>query len=145
MASFARSLQVPYGPEKMFDLVDRIEDYPEFLPWCVGSDVVRGNGTDVEATLHLKRGPISHRFTTANRHDRDGMRIDVRLARGPLSSLAGTWRFTERPGGSEISFEIDYAFSSRAMDKLLGPLFATVYERMVDAFGKRADEVYGKR
>ena len=145
MASFARRLSVPYEPEKMFDLVDRVEDYPQFLPWCVASEVMRGDGIDLEATLHLRRGPVGHKFTTANRHDRKCMRIDVRLARGPLSSLVGAWTFNRSGGGCMIEFTIDYAFSSRALDRLLGPLFATVYDRMVDAFGKRADEVYGDK
>ena len=144
MASFNRSLHVPYEPAEMFDLVDRVEDYAEFLPWCVGTEVVRGDGNKVEATLRLRRGIVSYQFTTANIHDRDKLQIDVRLARGPLSFLVGTWNFTNaNDGGCVVGFSIDYAFSSRALGKLLGPLFAVVYERMVDAFGKRADEVYG--
>ena len=144
MASFTRTLQVPYSPGSMFALVDRVEDYPQFLPWCSEASVERYANNEILATLVLRRGGLQHRFSTTNHHDREALCINVRLARGPLSFLRGRWSFHDnRSGGCEVRFVIDYAFANRLLDRLLGPLFATVYERMVDAFAKRADDVYG--
>ncbi|MBF2734845.1 MAG: type II toxin-antitoxin system RatA family toxin [Betaproteobacteria bacterium AqS2] len=144
MASFARELRVPYAPEEMFDLVDDVDSYPQFLPWCVAA-AARRDGADIEATLTLERGPLRHSFTTRNRHDREALRIEVGLLRGPLRDLKGTWRFIQEDAGCLVSFEIDYRFANRALDMLLGPLFARVYEHMVTAFAQRAVEVYGPR
>lgn len=144
MASFARELRVPYAPGEMFDLVDDVDSYPQFLPWCVAA-AARRDGMDVDATLTLERGPLRRSFTTRNRHDRAALRIEVGLLRGPLRDLRGTWRFAPADAGCLISFEIDYRFANRALDLLLGPLFARVYERMVTAFAQRAAAVYGPR
>ena len=144
MASFARSLEVPYTPQQMFALVEDIESYPEFLPWCVASTTDRTHGEQVYATLKLARGPLRYSFATYNKHDKSNCRIEVRLARGPLKTLQGLWRFIPVNEHCKIEFEISYAFSNRVLEHLLDPLFALVYERMVDAFAARADNVYGQ-
>lgn len=145
MASFARELRVPHAPDRMFGLVDDIESYPQFLPWCAAATVRRdAEGDGLEATLTLARGPLRYSFATRNRHDREALRIKVGLLRGPLRHLRGNWSFEEDGAGCMVRFAIDYDFESRALEIMLGPLFERVYERMVSAFAQRADEVYGR-
>lgn len=144
MASFNRVLEVPYSPTQMFALVDRVEDYPDYLPWCAGVQVERLDNFEVLATLHLQRGALHHGFTTHNRHDPDALQINVQLAKGPLSFLRGQWRFMPLAGGGcRIEFEIDYEFPNRLLNTLLSPVFAAVYGRMIDAFVVRAAQVHG--
>ena len=143
MASFNRELEVKYTPIQMYELVDDIDSYPKFLPWCVGSSVKKLDDKYQEATLVLEKGLLKHEFTTLNEHNRDGLIINVSLAKGPLKHLKGKWHFTEdNKGGCVIKFQIDYSFANRVLNKLLGPLFAGVYEHMVTAFAKRAEEIY---
>lgn len=144
MASFNRALEVPYTPTQMYTLVDRIEDYPGYVPWCTGAEV-RRDGQTVLATLHLQYKNLTHSFTTRNHHDADNKVIKVKLAQGPLSLLHGEWRFLETAGGGcRIEFEIDYEFSNRLLTTILSPMFAAVYGRMIDAFAAQADKIYAK-
>lgn len=146
MASFARQLTVGYTPQQMYELVDDIDSYPEFLPWCESARVSRAAAGKVEASLGLRKGPLAHSFTTANVHDAKALTIAVRLKRGPLHSLVGKWHFAAaKDDGCTVRFEIRYQFANRILEHMLGPLFAHVYENMVEAFAKRARQVYGRR
>lgn len=129
----------------MFALVDRVEDYPQYVPWCVGSEVSRDDASpQLLATLHLQYGTLRHSFTTQNEHDATAEIIRVKLARGPLSFLHGEWRFLAHgEGGCRIEFEIDYEFSNRILTALLSPMFAAVYDRMIHAFAQQSHKVYG--
>ena len=132
-----------YTPQQMYELVGDVASYPEFLPWCEHSDVVKTGKNRVEATLHVRKGPLSHSFSTLNIHDHDARTITFCLSRGPLHTLVGQWTFDEEEqGGCLVGFAIHYRFSTRLLEFMLGPLFTHVYESMVDAFVKRAHDIY---
>ncbi len=143
MRSAKRSALVPYTPMQMWTLVDEAEHYPEFLPWCSAATVHHREPTLVEGTLELRRGGIRRSFRTRNTQV-PGEYIDIELVDGPFRSLEGRWAFAPvGDAGSRIEFEIHFEFESRVLDSLLGPFFEDTLNSIVDAFTRRADEVYG--
>ncbi len=142
MARVEKSVLVAHPPERMFELVDRVEDYPAFLPWCGGTELKMRDETRTVATIHIAYMGIRQRFTTENlkTYPRE-MRIT--LQDGPFSELEGDWLFL--PLGDDackIEFRLQYAFSSRVLETILAPVFSHITNTFVDAFVRRADEVY---
>jgi ribosome-associated toxin RatA of RatAB toxin-antitoxin module len=128
----------------MFALVDDIEAYPRFLPWCRRSRVLSRNEDEVRATLELSKGGVEKAFTTCNRNQRDKM-IEIRLLDGPFKRLDGYWRFDALgEEGCKISLDLEFEFASRMLDLVVGPVFSQVANSLVDAFMKRAVDVYGR-
>jgi ribosome-associated toxin RatA of RatAB toxin-antitoxin module len=151
MKHVKKSVLLWYSPREMADLVRRVEDYPEFLPWCERAEVLERHDDGVTARLHLSYAGVRHSFTTRNRHDAD-KRVVVRLVDGPFSELDGTWGFTPLtlPGSDEenackIEFDLRYAFSSRALELVVSPVFDRIADTFVDRFVVRAEQVYGPR
>lgn len=129
----------------MFRLVDDIDSYAGFLPWCARSEVLSRTDTVVEATLELHRGPISKTFTTRNTH-RTPDAIEIALVGGPFRHLEGGWRF--RPlgdAGSKVTLQLEFEFESRAVDAVFGAFFEETCNSLVDAFTARAADVFGPR
>ena len=126
-------------------LVDEVETYPDFLPWCLGTTIHERNRDYVEASLVLQKGALSHEFTTRNsRSEFD--RLDIALIGGPFRHLDGGWSFMELGGqGSKVMLKLDFAFESRLVDLMFGSFFEETCNSLVDAFTRRAVEVYGKR
>ena len=142
MKSIARSAIVEHAATEMYALVDDIEAYPRFLPWCLEARVEQ-TGARKRATLTAGLGGIRQSFTTEN-ENQPGRSIDLRLVEGPFRQFNAAWRFT--PLGEhacQIEFSMRYQFSSRALAKLLEPLFHQIADTTVDAFTRRADELYG--
>lgn len=138
-----RSVTVPYSVTKMYDLVNTIEDYPKFLPWCRSSEIHHRNEDEVKATLTLGHGAIQKSFTTCNLLQA-GKMIEMRLVSGPFKQLLGFWRFTELANdGCQIDFDLEFEFSNKLMAMAFGAVFQQVAHTLVDAFCKRADELYG--
>ncbi len=129
----------------MFVLVDDVESYPKFLPWCNDAAVNKRTADTVEATLELHKGAISNHFTTLNtRHEFD--KIELALIGGPFRVLQGGWRFTEiRDEGCKVALELDFEFESLFVDMMFGAFFEETCNALVDAFTKRAREVFGAR
>jgi len=129
----------------MFDLVADIESYPCFLPWCARAQVHQRGVDIVEATLQMAKGPLRKSLTTRNRmHSPE--RIEMGLLRGPFSRLHGVWRFEPAPeGGARVSLGMEFDIDSMILRRTLGPLFGEIANSMVDAFGRRAREIYGER
>lgn len=145
MRKVNRSALVPYSAQEMFGLVDDIESYPEFLPWCSQASVDERVGDTVIATLELHKGAMRRRFTTRNTRSEHNA-IDIALVGGPFRRLAGGWRFRELgDGGSKVSLELEFAFDSKLVDMAFGPFFEDTCNSLVDAFTRRAVEVYGGR
>ncbi len=145
MRRINRSAIVPYSAEQMFALVADIESYPSFLPWCNDARIERRDGRDVEATLEIKRGGIGKSFRTRNSLDPPES-IALQLVEGPFRTLAGAWTFSPLGvDGSKVSLELSFAFESRLTDLLLGSVFEEICNSLVDAFTRRAHEMYGKR
>ena len=127
----------------MFQLVADIERYPRFLPWCRSAKVHARTPTEVTASLEIARGPFRKSFTTRNRMV-DSERIDIELVDGPFSRLDGRWRFRGvAPRGCKVGFEMQFEVSNRILARVLAPLFEEIARTMVDAFSRRAHEVFG--
>ena len=143
LQSVSRSALVPYAASEMYALVADVEKYPGFLPWCRVARV-RGPGPDtVEASLEIGRGPIRKTFTTRNVMTRDS-RIDIGLIDGPFKHLQGCWQFTALDGaGSRIVLDLEFELSNAVLRRTLGPIFSEIANTMVDAFCRRAKELYG--
>ena len=141
--SVSRSALVPYAASEMFALVADIEKYPGFLPWCREARIrVPGEDT-VEASLEIGRGPIRKTFTTRNVMTQ-GTRIDIGLIDGPFKYLQGCWKFLALDGdGCRIVLDLEYELSNAVLRHTLGPLFSEIANSLVDAFCRRAQELYG--
>lgn len=139
----------------MFDLVERAEDYPQFLPWCGGAEVVREQGQELTATLLIDYHGIKRSFSTRNRHQPPAAavggdaaagapgRIDIVLKDGPFAHLEGHWLFIPlAEGACRVEFSLDYAFASAMLGTVLAPVFGKISANFVDAFVKRAEEIY---
>jgi ribosome-associated toxin RatA of RatAB toxin-antitoxin module len=141
MKEISRSAIVEHSAAEMYALVDDIESYPGFLPWCQEARVENIGGKK-RATLVAGLGAIKQSFTTLN-DNQPGQSIDMRLVTGPFKHFAAGWRFVplaER--ACQIEFSLRYEFASRALAKLLEPLFDHIADTMVDAFKRRADELH---
>ena len=142
MKRIERSALVEHSAADMFALVDDIESYPRFLPWCAAV-VVEPAGDRKRATLTAALHGLRQSFTTLN-ENHPPQSIDMRLEKGPFRHFNAAWRFaplSER--ACEIRFTMEYEFASRALGRLLVPLFDRIADTMVDAFTRRAEEVYG--
>ena len=127
----------------MFDLVADIARYPEFLNWCGGTQIIEDSGTEVIASITIDFKGIHKTFTTRN-HMQPGRAINVSLVDGPFSDLRGTWRFTPlEDSASKVEFEMEFSFSNRIIEKLVGPVFAHIANHQVDAFLQRAKTIHG--
>ena len=145
MESIDRSALVPYTPHEMFVLVTDAAAYPQFLPWCCGAEVLSYEHDEMVARLDFSVGGVSKSFTTRNGHQAD-FEVSIQLVDGPFSQLDGRWRF-EPLGeqGCKISLFLEYDFSSKIVSMVVGPVFSQIANSLVDAFQKRAAEVYGER
>lgn len=145
MTAISKSALVPYSPAEMFALVDDIEAYPQFLPWCSAARVLERSVDEVRATLELSKGGVEKAFTTCNRIQHDKM-IEMRLVEGPFRHLEGFWRFAPLGNdGCKVSLDMEFDFASRMLGMVVGPVFSQVANSLVDSFQQRAVDVYGKR
>ena len=142
MKRIARSAIVEHSAAEMYALVDGIEAYPEFLPWCAQAVVHERKPGAARATLTVGLHGLRHSFTTQN-ENRPGEAIVMRLVQGPFRRFHGEWRFV--PLGEHacrIEFRLEYEFSSRTLGRLLAPLFDGIADSMVEAFVRRAAELH---
>ena len=129
----------------MFRLVDDVNSYSEFLPWCSRSEVLNRSTESVDATLELHKGAVSKSFTTRNTL-RENEAIDLALLGGPFRHLAGGWKFQALgDAGSKVVLELEFEFESRVADLMFGAFFEETCNSLVDAFTSRATDVYGQR
>lgn len=143
MPEVNRSVLVNHKPEQMFALVDDVERYPEFLPWCGGARVSFRDDARTRATIEIRYRGIKQGFTTENTK-RPPSEMDIQLVEGPFRELDGQWRFTALgEGACKVEFRLRYEFSSRLLARLLGPVFEFIANSFVEAFVKRAERIYG--
>lgn len=143
MTSVKKSRLVDYSCEQMFALVDNVEQYAEFLPYCTESIVHFRNPEEVQATLVIALAGFNKSFTTRN-HLQANKMIEIRLVDGPFSHLEGFWRFDPvEEGKCSISFDLEFEFAGYLVSTLIGPVFEQVANKMVDAFCDRATQLYG--
>lgn len=126
----------------MFALVEQVENYPQFLPWCGGVRVAERTGQDLTATLSINYHGIKQQFTTKNTNQPPHL-MQMKLVDGPFRQLSGCWKFTElRADACKIEFDLNYEFSSKLLEHLIGPVFGKIANSFVDSFCARAEVLY---
>lgn len=145
MHTLKRSAIVPYSAAQMFALVDHIEDYPKFLPWCSHSEIISRTAEEVTATLEINWKGIHKKFTTRNRLI-PPTKMDINLINGPLQHMEGIWEFIPlNESACKVVLDLDFAFTGSIIDKLFQPVFQHIANTLVEAFCKRAVELYGEK
>lgn len=143
MTMVKKSRTVAHSCAQMYELVNAVELYAEFLPYCSQSIVHHRDADEVQATLTIGAAGMSKSFTTRNRLQENKM-IEIRLVDGPFSHLEGFWRFDETADlGCKVSFDLEFEFAGRMFSMLLGPIFEQITDKMVDSFCDRAEDIYG--
>ena len=127
----------------MFDLVADVAKYPEFMPWCGGAQVLRQDEHGMEASITISIAGVRQTFSTRNEHDYPRL-ITFNLVNGPFSQLTGTWEFHElAQDACKVGYTMEYAFSSRTLEAVVGPIFNRIATSFIDSFTQRAQALYG--
>jgi len=146
MKTIHKSVLLWHSAAEMFALVTDIEQYPRFLPWCDHGEVMEQTDDGMVARVGMAISGLRQSFTTRNTHEAD-RKVLMELVDGPFSRLDGVWLFTPLGDGSQrackVDFQLSYGFSSTTLAALVGPVFDKIAGNLVDAFVKRADQVYG--
>lgn len=126
----------------MYGLVEDIESYPLFLPWCSGTEVHQRDECSTVATIHVDYRGLRQQFTTENTKQ-PGVSIAMRLVRGPFKQLEGVWSFTSlSPEASKVQLRLSYKLANPLLERLGGPVFNYIANTFVDAFVHRADSLH---
>lgn len=134
---------VRHSAQEMFDLVADVEGYPKFLPWCHSTELLSRSDNELCGRIEVARLGVRQKFSTCNRIDPPN-RMQIDLIDGPFRKLTGAWTFSAlRADACKVELELEFEFSGRLIDKAFGSVFGQIANSLVDAFCKRADEVYG--
>ena len=145
MRKISRSAIVPYSNRQMYTLVEDVESYPDFLPWCSAATLHWRDGDELEGSVEMNRAGLKRRFRTRNRMRQDEA-IELTLVEGPFSHLSGTWGFKALgEAGCKVSLDVEFEVRSRTTDRLLGRYFEEICNSLVDAFVRRAEQMYSDR
>ena len=146
MSHIKRNALVHYSPAEMYALVNDITAYPEFLPWCKSSKVISQSDTEMMASVEIAKGALNRTFTTKNTLQKNS-RIEIALVDGPFKTLHGAWTFHPLKHDEACKIELDlvFQFDSGLMSIAARPVFTQIANSLVDAFSKRAVQVYGER
>lgn len=145
MALVEKSVLVEYSAAQMYALVADVPAYPDFLPWCGGSEILKSEPGLTRAAIVIDFRGIRQRFSTENRLDPPRL-IQMTLLDGPFRQLDGSWRFKALgENACKIEFRLHYEFSSKLLEKIVGPVFNYIASTFVEAFVKRARQLYGER
>lgn len=142
MTMIKRDANVSYSPFQMFELVNKVEDYPHFVPWCKSVNVLSRTADEIHAKLEFARGGLQKSFTTCNRLQKNKI-IQIKLLDGPFHHLEGFWQFEAIPEGCHISLDLEFEFSNKLVGMMFSPVFHPVANALVDVFCQRAKHVYG--
>ncbi len=153
MKTVHKSVLIWYSAQEMYALVTDVAKYPEFLPWCDRSRVIEQDASGMTAEVGLSLGGLRQSFTTRNTHV-PGREVRLKLVDGPFSQLDGVWTFTPvgAPAAADgkdaeracrVNLDLSYGFDSFALSALVGPVFDKIANSLVEAFVKRAEQVYG--
>ena len=143
MAVVEKSVLIERTALQMFELVDRVEDYPKFLPWCGGTELLERTESKTAARIHISYHGLKAHFATENAKEVPNW-MNIALREGPFRKMDGRWKFT--PLGEtacKIDFRLQYEFSSKILEKALGPVFHHIANTFVESFVKRAQQIYG--
>jgi ribosome-associated toxin RatA of RatAB toxin-antitoxin module len=142
MRQVTKTVLVPYAASEMYELVDRVELYPAFLPWCGGSRVLAERADGKTARIDIDYAGVHAHFTTDNRN-RAGESIVITLRDGPFRHLHGEWQFWAlAPDGCKVALALAYEFATPLLERAVGPVFNHIANTFIEAFVRRADAVY---
>lgn len=146
MKTVSKSVLLWYSAQEMYRLVTGVDQYPQFLPWCDQARVLGVDDTGMTAEVGISFGGIRQSFTTRNTHTED-RQVMVALVKGPFSRLDGVWNFVPLGDGTQracrVELNLNYGFDNKTLGRLVGPVFDRIASSLVDAFVKRAAQVYG--
>jgi ribosome-associated toxin RatA of RatAB toxin-antitoxin module len=144
--SVSKSVLIWYSPQEMYDLVVDVVQYPQFLPWCEAAGVLHNDAVSMTAEIGISFGGVRQRFSTHNRHT-PARQVAMTLVSGPFSKLDGEWNFIPLGDGSQracrVELSLRYGFDNATLARVVGPVFDKIATSLVDAFVKRAEQVYG--
>ena len=147
MKTVHKSVLIWYTPLEMYELVTDVASYPQFLPWCDHATVLDTHPDGVTAEVGISFSGIRQTFTTRNTHTPPDQ-VDIKMVNGPFSLLEGHWHFHLLGDGSQraakVELLLNYGFDNPALSALVGPVFDKIAASLVDAFVKRAQQVYGE-
>lgn len=143
MPSHRETRVLPYTSEQLFDLVMDIERYPEFLPWCMGARINEKKKNNLSADVIVGYKMFRERFASRVHFIRPNA-IEVEYLKGPMRHLHNKWVFRDKKrGGCEVDFYVDFSLSSKLFESLVDQFFQRALVKMITAFEKRAEEMYG--
>lgn len=142
MPTINRSALVSFTPEQMYEIVNDVDKYVDFLPWCGASEKLDEAGNEVKASVTIAKGLVNKKFITQNTLVVNEA-IEMQLVDGPFKYLKGSWRFDDIKGEAcKISLELDFQFTNGLVSLAIGPIFNQIANSMVDAFVERANTIY---
>lgn len=140
-----QSVLVSHSAEELFRLVDDVESYPNFLPWCGGTTVKTKDDEITEAAIMINFHGIKQSFTTRNVKTFPS-RMDVKLIDGPFKQLQGHWNFIAlNEHACKVELVLEYEFASKWLEKIVGPVFGRIAGSLMEAFVKRADSLHAAK
>lgn len=140
--SVKRSALVTFSAQQMFDLVNDIEAYPQYMDGCTGATILKRDGDWLEARLELSKAGVSQSFVTRN-HLQSPERMTMVLVDGPFKRLEGCWQFTPLAADAcKVSFELEFELQNKLLGMAVGKLFESVASKQVDALCERAKQLY---
>ncbi|HIF35189.1 MAG: type II toxin-antitoxin system RatA family toxin [Candidatus Pseudothioglobus sp.] len=143
MHHISKSAIVPYTPQQMFELVNNIDDYSQFLNWCDSSSILNQSDDQITASVQINQGGLKQSFSTLNTLT-PYKSIEMQLLDGPFDELSGEWRFeTLGENASKVHLTLQFKFKSMVIDMALSPIFKSIANSQLDAFVARAKYIYG--
>lgn len=143
MPNVNKSALVPFSAEQMYKLVEDVNSYHKFLPWCSASEEVKRENDVIVGSVTIAKGGVNKKFTTRNLLQKNKM-IEISLVDGPFKHLHGFWRFDAlKADACKVSLDLEYEFSSKILGMVVGPVFNQVANAMVDSFVEEAKLAYG--
>ena len=143
MHRISKSAIVPYTPQQMFELVNNINDYSQFLNWCDSSAILNQSDNQITASVEINKGGIKQTFSTLNTLT-PYKSIAMELVDGPFDVLSGEWRFEALgDNAAKIHLDLQFKFKSMLIDMALSPVFKNIANSQLDSFVERAKYIYG--
>ncbi len=148
MPTHSETRVLPYSAGQMYDLVADVQNYPQFLPWTaaarIRSDVDKGDHRVMDADLVISFKVFRERFTSRVVLWPEDMKIDTEYLDGPFKKMISNWAFEDIEGGCKVHFFVDFEFKNAILQKIIGVVFNEAMQRVVKAFEKRANALYGR-
>jgi len=142
MPNVNKSALVPFSAEQMYKLVEDVNSYHKFLPWCSASEEIKRENDVIVGSVTIAKGGVNKKFTTRNLLQKNKM-IEISLVEGPFKHLHGFWRFDAlKEDACKVSLDLEYEFSSKLLGMVVGPVFNQIANAMVDSFVEEAKSVY---